>query len=263
VAVSFYCAVVIIFHVTTTTHEDSFCCVVQVSRATFLTGQYMSRHGTRRTVDLIRPWDELFPSFLKKAGYYIGYCGKDGVYPFHGEKYDFSRFYSGYHIDEKEDGGRHITQRAQDDAIEFLQQRPRDKPFYMTVAFYATHAIDGDPRQYIPTNQSMSLYQDTVVPIPATGTDESWKRMPPFFNEQNEGRTRWHWRFDEPEKHQRMMKNLYRLITEVDTAIGKTLNTLEEQGELNNTLVIFTTDNGVRIPCTHPRRCLAVTNTAD
>ena len=117
----------------------------------------------------------------------------------------------------------------------------------MTVAFYATHAVDGDPRQYIPMNQSMALYQDTVVPIPITATDESWKRMPPFFNEGNEGRTRWHWRFDEPQKHQRMMKNLYRLITEVDTAIGNVMKTLEEQGDLNNTLIIFTTDNGVRI----------------
>lgn len=239
------------------THNCVTTSICGVSRATYITGQWMSRHGTRRTIDLIRPWEELFPAFLKKAGYHIGYCGKDGLAPFHPKKYDFCRLYSGYHIDETEDGGRHITQRAQDDAIEFLQQRPRDKPFYMTVAFYATHAIDGDPRQYIPMNQSMALYQDTVVPIPITGTDESWKRMPPFFNEGNEGRTRWHWRFDEPEKRQRMMKNYYRLVTEVDTAIGNVLNSLKEQGDLDNTLIIFTTDNGVSTNTTFSITCSA------
>jgi arylsulfatase A-like enzyme len=229
------------------THNCVTTSICGVSRATFVSGQWMSQHGTKRTVDLIRPWEELFPSFLKKAGYHIGYCGKDGVYPFHGEKYDFARFYSGYHIRESEDGGRHITQRAQADALEFLQKRPRDKPFYLTMGFFATHAVDGDPRQYIPMNESMALYQDTVVPIPITGTEESWKKMPPFFNERNEGRKRWHWRFDEAQKHQSMMKNLYRLITEVDTTIGHVVKELEEQGAMNDTLIIFTTDNGVRI----------------
>lgn len=228
------------------THNCVTTSVCGVSRATYITGQYMSRHGTNRTMDLIRPWNELFPSFLKEAGYYIGHCGKDGLKPFYQDNYHFSSLYYGYHIDEVEDGDRHITQRAQDDAIEFLEQRPRDKPFYLTVAFFATHAVDEDPRQYIPMNESMALYQDTVIPIPITATDESWKRLPPFFNESNEGRIRWHWRFDEPEKHQSMMRNYYRLVTEVDTAVGNVLKTLEEQGDLNNTLVIFTTDNGVR-----------------
>jgi arylsulfatase A-like enzyme len=59
-----------------------------------------------------------------------------------------------------------------------------------------------------------------------------------------EGRNRWHWRFDTPEKYQRMMKNYYRLATEVDSTCGKVLDELKKQGLLDNTLVIFTTDNG-------------------
>ena len=41
-----------------------------------------------------------------------------------------------------------------------------------------------------------------------------------------------------------MMKNYYRLATEVDSACGRVLAELTEQGVLDNTLVIFTTDNG-------------------
>jgi arylsulfatase A-like enzyme len=41
-----------------------------------------------------------------------------------------------------------------------------------------------------------------------------------------------------------MMKNYYRLITEIDATAGRVLAELEKQGVLDNTLVIFTTDNG-------------------
>ena len=37
---------------------------------------------------------------------------------------------------------------------------------------------------------------------------------------------------------------MYRMVTEVDETCGKILDKLKEQGVLDNTLVIFTTDNG-------------------
>ena len=41
-----------------------------------------------------------------------------------------------------------------------------------------------------------------------------------------------------------MMKNYYRLATEVDATCGRVLEELKKQGLFDNTLVIFTTDNG-------------------
>jgi arylsulfatase len=82
------------------------------------------------------------------------------------------------------------------------------------------------------------------VPVPVNATEESWKRLPPFFDEKNEGRRRWRWRFDTPEKFQTMMKNYYRLATEVDSTCGRVIAELKKQGVLDNTLIIFTTDNG-------------------
>jgi len=41
-----------------------------------------------------------------------------------------------------------------------------------------------------------------------------------------------------------MMRNYYRLASEVDATSGRVLAELEKQGLLDNTLVIFTTDNG-------------------
>jgi arylsulfatase A-like enzyme len=112
------------------------------------------------------------------------------------------------------------------------------------VSFFATHAEDANPKQFLPQPESMSLYEDVTVPVPVNATEDSWKRLPSFFDENNEGRKRWHWRFDTPEKYQTMMKNYYRLATEVDATCGRILAELKKQGLADNTLVIFTTDNG-------------------
>lgn len=110
------------------------------------------------------------------------------------------------------------------------------------MAFFTPYAEGGHPDQYLPQAESIKLYQDITIPVPPTATDEAWQRLPDFFTDKNEGRNRW--RFDTPEKYQTMMKNYYRLITEIDFACGRILAELEKQGILDNTLVIFTTDNG-------------------
>jgi arylsulfatase A-like enzyme len=91
----------------------------------------------------------------------------------------------------------------------------------------------------------MTLYQDVEIPVPATATAEHFRRLPPFIaTEQNEGRVRWHWRFDSPERYQKYMKNYYRLASEVDATCGRVIDELKNQGLWDSTLVIFTTDNG-------------------
>jgi len=91
----------------------------------------------------------------------------------------------------------------------------------------------------------MKLYQDVTIPVPKTATDEAFRKLPPFLaNEKNEGRVRWHWRFDTPEKFQEMMKNYYRLITEVDATCGRLIAELKTRGLLDNTMIIFIGDNG-------------------
>jgi arylsulfatase A-like enzyme len=113
------------------------------------------------------------------------------------------------------------------------------------VAFFATHAEDSSPLQFLPQPESMQRYKDVTIPVAANATQESFQRLPDFVgNEKNEGRNRWHWRFDTPEKYQTMMKNYYRLATEVDTTCGQILAELQKQGMDDSTLVIFTTDNG-------------------
>ncbi|MEO7413104.1 MAG: sulfatase, partial [Opitutaceae bacterium] len=217
-----------------------------VSRATLFTGQWMSRHGNPAFAMFKTPWAETYPGMLRAHDYYVGHVGKwhNGKFP--AQNFDFGRAYQGTHWIDEPDGTKiHVTQKNENDALEFLRTRPANQPFCLTLAFFAPHAEDANPLQYLPQPASMELYRDVKVPVPINATDESFRRLPPFIaNEENEGRVRWHWRFDTPEKFQTMMKNYYRLVTEVDTVCGRILEELKKQGVLDNTLIIFTGDNG-------------------
>lgn len=228
------------------THNCVTTSICGVSRASLLTGQWMSRHRNFAFGPFETPWSETYPGLLREHGYYVGHVGKwhNGKFP--AAHYDFGRAYGGVHFIKNDDGSTiHVTKKNERDALEFLQSRPDGKPFCLTVAFFAAHAEDRHPKQYLYQPESASLYEDVTIPLPKTATDEHFHRLPPFIgNEKNEGRNRYHWRFDTPEKYQEYMKAYYRLATEVDAACGRILKELEDHDQLDNTLVIFTTDNG-------------------
>ncbi len=219
-----------------------------VSRATLLTGQWMSRHGNR-AFDMFRTrWAETYPAQLRERGYWVGHVGKwhNGQFP--ADRYDFGRgtITTMRHWLKQPDGTEiHVTRKNENDALEFLRTRPAGKPFCLTLAFIAAHAEDQHPKQFLPQPESLALYRDVTVPVPRTATDAHFRRLPAFLaNDRNEGRNRWKWRFDTPEKYQEYMKNYYRLATEADATAGRVLDELRRQGELDRTLVIFTSDNG-------------------
>lgn len=228
------------------THACVTTAICGVSRASLFTGQWMSRHGNPSFHMFKTPWKQTYPGILRSNGYHVGHIGKWHNDEFPQEKFDFGRAYSGTHWIQEPDGTKiHVTQKNENDALEFLKTRPADKPFCLTLAFFATHAEDKNPLQFLPQPQSMRLYENDTIPVPKNATEESFRRLPPFIaNEKNESRHRWTWRFNTPEKYQSMMKNYYRLATEVDSTCGRILSELKKQEILENTLVIFTGDNG-------------------
>jgi arylsulfatase A-like enzyme len=222
--------------------------ICMVSRASILTGQHMSRHGIDRFLAPLSDAaiEATYPAVLRRAGYHTGYVGKYGVDHIKEGQFDFYREYEGQHWVTDENGKSvHVTQKNLDDALTFLNQRPGDKPFCLTVGFFATHAEDGHPDQYRYQPGSEALFANTIIPVPETSSPESLKALPPFISsEENEGRRRWHWRFDTPEKYQRYMKAYYRMLAEVDHAVGKIVDELKKEGVYENTVVIFMGDNG-------------------
>ena len=55
---------------------------------------------------------------------------------------------------------------------------------------------------------------------------------------------RWAWRFDDRAKQVRRTKDYWRMIAGVDRAMGRVLKALDDKGIADNTVVIFTSDNG-------------------
>ncbi|MBL8891274.1 MAG: sulfatase-like hydrolase/transferase [Planctomycetaceae bacterium] len=221
--------------------------ICMTSRASILTGQYMSRHGIDRFGKAIPPtaFQESYCGKLSAAGYWTGFVGKYGVGAARREDFDFLRSYESAHWLNRDGQPIHITEQNRRDAIEFLQTRPKDRPFLLNVSFFAGHAEDGHPDQYRPQPWSEVFYRDKVVP-PAKFADPRFlKALPPFLSDaKNEGRVRFGWRFDTAEKYQRSMVNYYRLLTEMDAAVGDVLAELQAQNLDENTLVVFIGDNG-------------------
>jgi len=222
--------------------------ICMVSRASILTGQYMSRHGIDRFLTPLsnEALEKTYPAILKKAGYFTGYIGKYGVDNIIEGQFDFFTEYEGKHwiYDDKGDSV-HVTKKNCSDALDFLQERPAESPFCLTVGFFAVHAEDNHPDQYRYQPESELLFQNTTIPVPETATEEFKDLLPPFIaSEENEGRRRWHWRFDTPERYQRYMKAYYRMLAEVDQTIGILIEELKKQGAYENTVIIFMGDNG-------------------
>ena len=235
--------------------------VCWVSRATLMTGTYYSRH--HQSVPHVEKmfdthnWNEtLFPK-LKSAGYYTGMFGKWHA-PQPDQKmaaaFDERINYYGSHWTNQFSGNgtkEHVTDVNRRHAIDFLRKRPRNKNFALKVSFFATHAEDNNYPSYKPMNWSRSIhYPDneshenyrTFVPS-KTATEQHWKDLPWFFADQNAGRLRWKRRW-EPNDWQKSIRDLFAMATEVDWAVGEIIDVLIQQGVYNETLLVFTTDNG-------------------
>ncbi len=233
----------------------SICCV---SRATILTGKYESKHNIHDFATDMKPaiLKETYPQLLKETGYHLGFIGKYGigVHP-PKEIYDFWV--------NTEDGGKmqpdyiqtfsngrtlHDTDTL-DNAIQtFLGEYGKNGPFCLSVSFKAPHEQDGNPPKYFVQPGYEAMYKNVEIPYPVSAKEAYWNNFPDFFRtESNFARSRWKGLLGTPELYQENMKNYYRLISGIDSAIGRMMRKLQDLGIDENTVVIFMGDNGMML----------------
>jgi len=228
--------------------------ICMTSRACVMTGQYAARHGIWDFSTTLTP-DQLAKTYIGKlhaAGYRTGFIGKwgvghpksaDGILDFKGGFPGQSRYFQG---DVKKKQGRHLTAQMGDQALEFLEGCDANKPFHLSISFKAPHCQDSTDvlSDQFPSDPAYaSLYEDVLVPPPYTAAAEYHDRMPDFLkNSMN--RDRWAVRFRSPARFQQSVKDYYRLITGVDTVVGRIRTALEQHGFSDNTIIIFTSDHG-------------------
>ncbi len=224
------------------------------NRACILTGQYAARHGMwyfnkELTAEQLA---RTYPALLKKqAGYRTGFVGKYGVGKPPGEDvFDYNRGFAGQgkFLLEREGRQRHLTSVMADQAVEFLNGCSQEQPFHLSISFKAPHVQDSPSvkSNQFPYDSSPAiadLYRDTLIPVPATANASYFERLPDFLKN-SETRARWAVRYWGPDRTQESLKGYYRLISGVDAAVGRIIKHLRAAGFADNTVIIFSSDNG-------------------
>lgn len=116
--------------------------------------------------------------------------------------------------------GDYLTNALTDKAIKFIDQN-KSQPFFLTFAHYAVHVPLQAPADLVNKyrQKRQKLYSDSQSP-------SSQER----YDTQNKDRQ------DDP-TYAAMMENL-------DTNVGRVISKLNDEGLLENTIIIFTSDNG-------------------
>ncbi len=229
--------------------------ICAASRATILTGLYERTHGfTFRTPPMSKQLArETYPAVLKDAGYTTGFVGKLGVkmkkdyeekiFDFISRPAEKGRWRGHYYAMMPDHTHKHISEEIGDQSLQFIDRNATQGPFCLSISFHSPHADDQMPHQYIYPEHLRTLYNDVEIPRSDLATDS-------FFDNQYDSvqtglnHLRWLWRFDTPEKYQRMVKGYYRMITGVDIQLGRIREALQKHGIAHNTVIIFMADNG-------------------
>ena len=225
--------------------------ICAASRASILTGLHERTHGfTFGTPPISQEHCAAsYPVLLRKAGYQTGFIGKFGVRVAKGataEMFDSFRPHGrGPYFKKQPDGSlRHETEIAGDRAIEFIGSVPQGRPFCLSVSFNAVHAEDGDKKNHFPWPKAVDgMYDDVTVPAPRLSEKKVFDSQPEFLRK-SMNRQRFFWRWDTPEKYQKNIRAYFRMISGVDRVIGRVLAELKKRGLADNTVVIYTGDNG-------------------
>lgn len=254
------------------------------SRAVILTGKYSHLNGFLQNGDRFDGSQQTFPKLLQKAGYQTAIVGKwhletaptgfdySEILIGQGPYYNPPMIKNG----ERTKHTGYTTEIITDLALDWLKnQRDEEKPFILMCQHKAPH------RNWQPGPKYLNLYEDVTIPEPEDLFDDyetrgtaaksqtmevarhltpdDLKLTPPrglteeqlaawnaAYGPRNEafqkanltGKELVSW------KYQRYMKDYLRCVAAVDDGVGRVLDYLEEAGLAENTVVIYSSDQG-------------------
>jgi len=227
--------------------------ICMASRANIFTGLYEFRTGCNfNKGDLTRKlWETSYPMRFKQAGYRTAFAGKFGI-QIEGEKQlpsqDFDLWGGGPGqtnyttarnpaIKQYAKTHPHSTLAYAAFSKDFIEQSVNaEVPFCLSISFKASH------RPVQPDPKFDSVYQDTIFPKPKNYGRENGLHLA---EQSKTGRQ--YPRFEEwgySDDYVNVMRKYNQQIFAVDVAVGEIRAALKSQGVENNTVIIFTSDNG-------------------
>ncbi len=256
------------------------------SRAAILTGQYSHING----VTMFNRFDSsrmTVARLLQQGGYYTGMIGKWhlGSDPVGFDRWEILPGQGAYNdpvfytaTGEKTYTGRYATDVITDLALEFVEKRPRDQPFFLMMHHKAPH------RPWEPNASHAAEFATRHIPEPVTLWDSYATRTDALHENQqrvaNDLTNRdlklappaglsaedlAKWLAIKPDlvtivrdgkrlaltgealvrwKYQRYMQDYLATLQSVDDSVGRVLALLDKDGLAKNTMVVYTSDQG-------------------
>ena len=239
------------------------------SRASLLTGQYLHNHGVRGNVAPAGGWEsfvghqsDALPVWTGTAGYYNvhigkymnGYVGSEslpnippGWDEWYG-KYSEPNLYFNYTMVEKpgpadpaelvfygDQDGEYQTDVLRDKALEFIDSAgPGESPFMMNLWFNAPHSpFDAAPRHRFTLSE-------IGLPRLDAFNEKDISDKPKWLRKQAKRRLKKAFRQTIASERRRRLEQLL----SVDEAVAALVAELSQEGLLDDTYIIFTSDNG-------------------
>ncbi len=146
--------------------------------------------------------------------------------------------------------GYHFTQDAVDNAIDYLfnhEMANPDKPFFMYLAFGAMHAPHHAPRKYIEKYKGKFDDGWDVMREQWLSNQKEMGIVPPdtALSPRNEHVSAWQDLSDDRKKlYAKYMEAFAGMLEHTDEHIGRLLDYLQEIDKLDNTIIVFLSDNG-------------------
>ncbi|MFC1758346.1 sulfatase, partial [Planctomycetota bacterium] len=253
--------------------QNCFCTnsICVPSRASIITGQYSHRNGCRTLNYGIEGERQTFAHAMKTGGYETAIIGKWHL-KHEPKAFDFYTVLPGQGsyfnpifrtrgpnswpnntIRAAKYDCVHSSDAITDISLNWLRNRKSDKPFFLMHHFKAPHDNFENAERYD------WLYKDIEIPEPESLThrgNHGPRNYPQYgtsVSKRNTRRNMGHHMFvdetlnDEEytkETYQRYLKKFLRCVKGVDDNIGRLIKQLEATGELDNTVIIYTADQG-------------------
>ena len=233
------------------------------SRATILTGTHNHVNNVTTLSSKLDGRLTTFPKLLQAERYQTAIVGKWHLgHGGHADPtgFDYWNVLPGqglYHDPEMIDMGEkrvfpgYTTDIITDLSLDWLKERDTDRPFMLMSHHKAPH------RPWDPDEKLMHLYEDIDIPEPETFNDDYSNRASAAREAKmrvDRDMTLRDLKFPVPEgltaeeekkwKYQRYIKDYLRCVASIDNNVGRLLDYLDEEGLAENTIVVYTSDQG-------------------
>ena len=244
------------------------------SRASILTGMYTHTHTV---VDNQAPVPEgltFFPQYLQEAGYETAYFGKwhmgnasddprpgfDQWVSFKGQGVYYNPVLNVNGEQVVFEDSSHVSDVLTDYALDWLQNRDSDKPYFVYLSHKAVHGFFLAAQRHIGVYEGEEIiyppsYNTSAQPVKGKRKDPDVEpygvdsyygagRMPDWQKMQRES---WHgvdYMYHGQTSYEQFFIDYCETLMSVDESIGRVLNYLEEAGQDESTMVVYMGDNG-------------------